>query len=83
MQEAAIVPFNPVEFTKELPGVAQPLGFFDPLGFCAGDAPEGKIRFYREVELKVLLGVEPAPASAPAMCPKAYFHRQVDSFVEP
>ena len=28
-----------------------PLGFFDPLDFC-GDASEGKIRFYREVELK-------------------------------
>ena len=29
-----------------------PLGFFDPLGFCSGTATEGKIRFYREVELK-------------------------------
>merc|ERR1712006_10165 len=26
-------------------------GFFDPAGFCT-DASEGKIRFYREVELK-------------------------------
>ena len=36
---------------KELPGVTAPLGFFDPVGFTA-DASEGKIRFYREVELK-------------------------------
>merc|ERR1711988_1938126 len=28
-----------------------PLGFWDPLGFSE-DAAEGKIRFYREVELK-------------------------------
>merc|ERR1719393_821403 len=44
-------PFNPVEFAKSLPGVADPLGFFDPLGYC-NEASEGKIRFYREVELK-------------------------------
>merc|ERR1719460_851933 len=25
---------------------------WDPLGFCSGDVTEGKIRFYREVELK-------------------------------
>jgi len=36
---------------KDLPGVTAPLGFFDPVGFTA-DASEGKIRFYREVELK-------------------------------
>ena len=34
--------FNPVEFAKELPGVAGPLGFFDPLQFCAGEASEGR-----------------------------------------
>merc|ERR1711968_222920 len=29
------------------------MGFFDPLGFCsADDITEGKIKFYREVELK-------------------------------
>lgn len=44
--------FNPVEFTKALPGVAGPLGFFDPLGFCSGEATEGRVRFIREVELK-------------------------------
>jgi len=44
-------PFNPVEFAKSLPGISAPLGFFDPLGFCE-DKSEGKIRFYREVELK-------------------------------
>merc|ERR1712199_127776 len=32
-------------------GVTGPLGFFDPLGFST-DAPEGKLLFYREVELK-------------------------------
>merc|ERR1712216_97980 len=32
-------------------GITQPLGFFDPLKLCA-QATEGRIRFYREVELK-------------------------------
>merc|ERR1711869_115606 len=36
--------------------MGEPLGFFDPLGFCSGltekPATEGKVRFYREVELK-------------------------------
>jgi hypothetical protein len=36
---------------KELPGITGPLGFFDPVGFTT-DKSEGKIRFYREVELK-------------------------------
>ena len=51
-------PFNPTEFAKTLPGISEPLGFFDPLGFCASDGAsneavsEGKVRFYREVELK-------------------------------
>ena len=36
---------------KQMAGVTDPLGFFDPLNFC-GDATEGKMRFYREVELK-------------------------------
>mmetsp|Transcript_11460 Transcript_11460/g.29362 ORF Transcript_11460/g.29362 Transcript_11460/m.29362 type:complete len:215 (+) Transcript_11460:56-700(+) len=58
MQEAAAVeepptptPFNPVAFAKSLPGITGPLDFFDPLGFCT-EATEGKIRFYREVEIK-------------------------------
>merc|ERR1719515_299758 len=45
--------FNGVEFAKSLPGVTGPLGFFDPLGFCSAEnITEGKIKFYREVELK-------------------------------
>merc|ERR1719352_1608542 len=36
---------------KSLPGVTGPLGFFDPMGFCT-DCSEGKLCFYREVELK-------------------------------
>merc|ERR1711866_41719 len=32
-------------------GVTGPLGFFDPAGFST-DIPEGKLLFYREVELK-------------------------------
>ena len=56
MQEAAAVPetpppFDPVKYAQELPGVSGPLGFFDPLGFCS-EATEGKIKFYREVEVK-------------------------------
>merc|ERR1711937_294897 len=50
---APSTPFNGVEYAKTLPGVTGPLGFFDPLGFCsADDITEGKIKFYREVELK-------------------------------
>merc|ERR1712182_169828 len=45
--------FDGEAYAKELPGVTGPLGFFDPLGFCsADDVTEGKIEFYREVELK-------------------------------
>merc|ERR1719454_762690 len=52
-EPAAPVAFNGVEYAKSLPGVTGPLGFFDPLGFCsADDITEGKIKFYREVELK-------------------------------
>ena len=36
---------------KAMPGIAAPLGFFDPLGFTEG-ASEGKIKFYREAEIK-------------------------------
>lgn len=36
---------------KQMAGISGPLGFFDPLNFC-GEASEGKIRFYREVEVK-------------------------------
>jgi len=50
--------FNPNEFVQTLPGISAPLGFFDPAGFCSaengaeGAATEGKVRFYREVEIK-------------------------------
>merc|ERR1719213_306504 len=44
--------FEPVAFAKSLAGIAGPLGFFDPAGFCAGDVSEGKVRFIREAELK-------------------------------
>merc|ERR1719247_1985076 len=43
--------WDPAAFAASLPGANQ-LGFFDPLGFCKGDVTEGKIRFYREVEIK-------------------------------
>jgi hypothetical protein len=36
---------------KSMPGVTAPLDFFDPLGFCS-DCSEGKLCFYREVEVK-------------------------------
>jgi hypothetical protein len=36
---------------KDMAGVTGPMGFFDPAGF-ATDIPEGKLLFYREVELK-------------------------------
>jgi len=60
MQEAAVAPVpeepptpTPLEFAKSLPGITGPLGFFDPLGYCSGeDVTEGKVRFFREAELK-------------------------------
>jgi len=36
---------------RELAGATEPLGFWDPLGFSEGK-PDGRLRFYREVELK-------------------------------
>merc|ERR1719426_266573 len=42
---------KPVFQVKEMAGITDPLGFFDPVGFTEG-ASEGKVRFYREVELK-------------------------------
>merc|ERR1719506_2412552 len=51
--EAPAPVFNGETYAKSLPGVTAPLGFFDPMGFCsAEDITEGKIKFYREVELK-------------------------------
>jgi len=50
--------FNPNTFAQTLAGISPPLGFFDPAGFCSPDngadgaATEGKVRFYREVEIK-------------------------------
>ena len=44
-------PVPPSFDVKSMAGVTAPLGFFDPAGF-SNDASEGKIRFYREVELK-------------------------------
>jgi len=52
--------FDPAAFAATLPGVTEPLGFWDPAGFCSTSegygaekpASEGKVRFYREVELK-------------------------------
>jgi hypothetical protein len=36
---------------EEMPGVIEPTGFWDPLGFST-DVSDGKLLFYREVELK-------------------------------
>lgn len=36
---------------RSLAGVSSPLGFWDPAGFSEGKT-EGKLRFYREVEIK-------------------------------
>merc|ERR1712060_892263 len=52
-EEVAPPPFDPVAFAKTLPGITDPLGFFDPAGFCSQEGvSEGKVRFYREVEIK-------------------------------
>jgi len=47
----AVMPTSSSFSVRDLPGISAPLGFFDPLGFSA-DASEGKIRFYRECEIK-------------------------------
>merc|ERR1719238_2205125 len=55
MQQTVAEPepvFEPKAFAESLAGVSAPLGYFDPLNFCSGDASEGRVRFYREVELK-------------------------------
>ena len=45
--------FDGVAFAKTLPGITGPLDFFDPAGFCSMEGvTEGKLRFYREVEIK-------------------------------
>merc|ERR1719191_43124 len=36
---------------KDMAGISGPLGFFDPIGY-ATNLPQGKLLFYREVELK-------------------------------
>ena len=57
-QAAYATDFDPYTFVQTLPGISGPLGFFDPAGFCSSDngadgsATEGKVRFYREVEVK-------------------------------
>jgi len=57
MQEAAVEapppPPTPLEIAKAMPGATDPLGFFDPLGYCSSDdVTAGKVRFFREAELK-------------------------------
>merc|ERR1712054_602109 len=51
MQATANVSAVPKFDVKDLAGITAPLGFFDPVGFTEGET-EGKIRFYREVEIK-------------------------------
>ena len=36
---------------RTMPGITEPMGFWDPLGFSL-DASMGRMKFYREVELK-------------------------------
>jgi hypothetical protein len=48
-EEITRVPKNPEEVLKS--GALPPLGFWDPLGFST-NVPEGRLLFYREVELK-------------------------------
>merc|ERR1711871_1378949 len=49
-QEAS---FDGEEYAKTLPGIRENLDFWDPMGFCSkAGGTEGKIKFYREVELK-------------------------------
>ena len=42
-------PPTPLEIAKGMPGITDPLGFFDPLGYCTAEGvTEGKVRFFRE-----------------------------------
>mmetsp|Transcript_2844 Transcript_2844/g.8577 ORF Transcript_2844/g.8577 Transcript_2844/m.8577 type:complete len:210 (-) Transcript_2844:93-722(-) len=51
MREQMGTAANPAFDIRALAGVSAPLGFWDPLNFSVGET-EGKIRFYREVEIK-------------------------------
>jgi len=45
--------FDGEAYAKTLPGVRDAAAYWDPLGFCSKQGiTEGKIKFYREVELK-------------------------------
>jgi hypothetical protein len=45
--------FDGEAYAKSLPGIRDNAAYWDPLGFCSKDGiTEGKIKFYREVELK-------------------------------
>merc|ERR1719453_1401490 len=56
MQEAVVAPepaLTPRQYAESLAGITEPLGFFDPLDCTSQEGiTEGKVRFYREVELK-------------------------------
>ena len=63
--EGADVPDCDVTFdAQSMPGACEPFGFFDPVGFTK-DASEGRIRFYREVEVGWLRGAHAFPCSQP------------------
>merc|ERR1719252_302004 len=51
--EAEAASFDGQAYAKTLPGIRDNAEFFDPLRFCSQrGVTEGKIKFYREVELK-------------------------------
>ena len=53
MGEAEAASFDGKAYAKTLPGIRDNAEFFDPLRFCSQrGVTEGKIKFYREVELK-------------------------------
>ena len=53
MGEAEAASFDGQAYAKTLPGIRDNAEFFDPLRFCSQrGVTEGKIKFYREVELK-------------------------------
>lgn len=50
LQSAPVMNEKPFD-VKNMAGITEPVGFFDPAGFSEGIS-EGRMRFYREVELK-------------------------------
>ena len=57
---------KPVFQVKDLPGITDPLGFFDPMGFTE-DASEGKVRPRHSLEYSLHPATQPHQSLAPTL----------------